>query len=375
MYKLFTSESVSEGHPDKIADQISDAILDEIIKKDKFAHVACEVFISKNLVLIGGEIKSEAKINAERIARKTVQEIGYNSEKIGFNHASCSILNFMGEQSEDIYNSIHKDKKQNAGDQGSVFGFATNETKNYMPAPIQYSHLLMMKHSELKKKHPFLYPDAKSQVTFLYENGKPIYIKSIVISSHHSSEIEKKELFEFMMDELIKTTIPSKLLKKNTEIFINPSGRFIIGGPMGDCGLTGRKIIVDTYGGFAKHGGGAFSGKDPSKIDRSAAYISRYIAKNIVASNLAEKCELQLSYVIGYANPISISINTFKTNKICESEIINIIKNKFDLSPEGIIKKLDLLRPIYKKTASYGHFGRNEKDFTWETVDRNIFDV
>jgi S-adenosylmethionine synthetase len=372
MYKLFTSESVSNGHPDKIADQISDAILDEIIKIDKKSHVACETFITTGMVLIGGELKTKAFMDLEGVVRKTIKNIGYDRDDLGFNGSNCAVVNVMGKQSQDIFDSIHSDEEQKAGDQGSVFGYATNETNVLMPAPIVYANMLMKKHYELreKSKTTWLLPDAKSQITFLYEHDKPVRIESIVFSTHHDKSISKNDLVEFIMEEIIKKTIPKGYIHKKTKYYINESGRFLIGGPKGDCGLTGRKIIADTYGGASKHGGGAFSGKDPSKIDRSAAYMSRYIAKNLVASGIAKKCEIQISYVIGKSHPISLSVDTFNTSKIENSVLCNIIKNNFDLSPKGIINFLDLLRPIYRKTSSYGHFGRSEKEFTWENIDK-----
>ncbi|QJC36029.1 methionine adenosyltransferase [Enterobacteriaceae endosymbiont of Donacia cincticornis] len=380
---LFTSESVSEGHPDKIADQISDAILDNIIKQDIESRVACETYIKNNMVLIGGEITTKANINIEKITRKTIKEIGYNSSEIGFNANTCTVLNIISKQSDDINQGItsNLDKyNQGAGDQGFVFGYATNETDVFMPAPIIYAHKLMYQQAQVRKKNilSWLEPDAKSQITFKYKNHKIINIDSVVISTQISKEISSKELTEAVMEEIIKPVLPKKWINKQTKFFINPSGRFIIGGPFGDCGLTGRKIIVDTYGGMARHGGGAFSGKDPSKVDRSAAYAARYIAKNVVASNLATRCEIQIAYIIGIAKPISIMVNTFGTSKISDKNIMLFIKNNFDLRPFNLIKMLNLLQPIYKKTASYGHFGRNI--FTWEKTNKidefkNFFNI
>ena len=366
MDKLFTSESVSQGHPDKMADQISDFILDRIIEKDNRAHVACETFITKDLVILGGETKTKAVIDVEQAVRYILKKIGYDREDIGFNFKSCNIINVIGKQSEDIFNSIGKNKKQNAGDQGSVFGYAVNETKNFMPTPIVYAHEIMKKHADIRKQGgaDWLYPDAKVQITYIYRNGKPFKIDSLVFSTHHSSIIDRKNIIEFSMEEIIKKTIPKKFINKNTKYYINQSGRFCVGGPTGDCGLTGRKIIVDTYGGASKHGGGAFSGKDPSKIDRSAAYMARYLAKNIVALGLSKKCEIQISYVIGKSDPVSLYVVTFNTSNLKDNDIALFIKKNFDLSPKGIIHFLDLLRPIYSDTSFHGHFGRNEKNFT-----------
>ncbi|QJC34441.1 methionine adenosyltransferase [Enterobacteriaceae endosymbiont of Donacia crassipes] len=380
---LFTSESVSEGHPDKIADQISDAILDNIIKQDIKSRVACETYIKNNMVLIGGEITTKANINIEKITRKTIKEIGYTNSKIGFNANTCTILNIISKQSDDINQGItsNLDKyNQGAGDQGFVFGYATNETDVFMPAPIIYAHKLMYQQAQVRKKKilSWLEPDAKSQITFKYKNNKIININSVVLSTQISKEISSKKLIEAVMEEIIKPVLPKKWINKQTKFFINPSGRFIVGGPFGDCGLTGRKIIVDTYGGMARHGGGAFSGKDPSKVDRSAAYAARYIAKNIVASNLASRCEIQIAYIIGIAKPISIMVNTFGTSKISDRNIMLFIKNNFDLRPFNLINMLNLLKPIYRKTASYGHFGRNI--FTWEKTNKinefkNFFNI
>ncbi|QJC36433.1 methionine adenosyltransferase [Enterobacteriaceae endosymbiont of Donacia simplex] len=370
---LFTSESVSEGHPDKVADQISDAILDDIIKQDINSRVACETYIKNNMVLIGGEITTKATLNIEKVTRKTIKEIGYTNPNLGFNYNTCTILNIISKQSEDINKGITSNLdiyNQGAGDQGLVFGYATNETDVFMPAPIIYAHKLVYQQALIRKKKilSWLEPDAKSQITFKYKNNKIINIDSVVLSTQISKEISFKKLKEAIMEEIIKPVLPKIWINKKTKFFINPSGRFIIGGPIGDCGLTGRKIIVDTYGGMARHGGGAFSGKDPSKVDRSAAYAARYIAKNIVASSLASRCEIQIAYIIGISNPISIMINTFGTGKVSDKKIISFIREIFDLRPFNLIKMLDLLKPIYKKTASYGHFGRNI--FSWEKIDK-----
>ncbi|WP_295165369.1 methionine adenosyltransferase [uncultured Buchnera sp.] len=369
---LFTSESVSEGHPDKIADQISDALLDEILKQDLQAHVACETYVKTGMVLIGGEITTTAWVDVEEIVRNTISNIGYVDSDSGFDANSCAVLSAIGKQSLDINQGInHLDPlKQGAGDQGIIFGYATNETEVLMPAPITYAHLLMKKQSELRKKNilPWLRPDAKSQVTFKYNDGKILEIDTVVFSTQHRENITQNVLKEAVMDEIIKPVLPNKWLTKNTKFFINPTGRFVIGGPMGDCGLTGRKIIVDTYGGMSRHGGGAFSGKDPSKVDRSAAYAARYVAKNIIAAGLADRCEIQISYAIGIAEPTSIMIDTFGTGKISNSSLISLIRDIFDLRPYGLIKMLNLLQPIYLKTAVYGHFGREE--FPWEKIDK-----
>ncbi|ARC53941.1 methionine adenosyltransferase [Candidatus Riesia pediculicola] len=369
---LFTSESVSEGHPDKVADQISDAVLDEILRQDKNSKVACEVYVKNGMVMIGGEVKTQSNIDLENTVRKTLSDIGYTDSKIGFDARSCAIINMISKQSPDILQGINKKNpiEQGAGDQGIVFGYADIETEDLMPAPITYAHKLMIRQSEVRKSKilPWIRPDAKSQITFRYENGKIIGIHSIVISTQHSEEIDRNSLKEGVIEEIILPIIPKKWIKKYTKYFINPTGRFVIGGPMGDCGLTGRKIVVDTYGGTSRHGGGAFSGKDPSKVDRSAAYAARYIAKNIVASGIAEKCEIQISYIIGIPEPNSLTIETFGTEKVDIKYLKNIINEIFDLRPYGLIKMLDLLRPIYLKTASYGHFGRSI--FPWEKIDK-----
>ena len=366
---LFTSESVSEGHPDKIADQVSDAILDAILTQDKHARVACETLVKTGMVFIGGEITTHAWVDIEHIAREIVSEIGYNSSKTGFDAKSCAILTAIGKQSDDIAIGISKNKKeeQGAGDQGLMFGYATDETETLMPAPIHYAHKLMLRQAKLRKENilPWLRPDAKSQITVFYKNNKPESITNVVLSTQHDPDISHKNLVEAVIEEIIKPVLPEKWLQKTT-FFVNPTGRFVIGGPQGDCGLTGRKIMVDTYGGMARHGGGSFSGKDPSKVDRSAAYAARYVAKNIVAAKLAERCEIQLAYAIGVAKPTAIYVNTFGTGKIKNEEIIQLIEAHFDLRPYGIIEMLDLLRPIYRQTASYGHFGREDIDLPWE---------
>lgn len=371
---LFTSESVSEGHPDKIADQISDAVLDALLTKDPKARVACETMIKTGMVIVAGEITTEAYVDIEEIARKVVCDIGYDHSEKGFDGNSCAVLNAIGKQSPDIAQGVDDsaDHEQGAGDQGLMFGYASNETPVLMPAPITYSHQLVKRQAEVRKNGTlsWLRPDAKSQITFRYENHKPVAIDAVVLSTQHSPDINQKDLQEAVMEEIIKKVLPAEWLDKNTKYFINPTGRFVIGGPFGDCGLTGRKIIVDTYGGMARHGGGAFSGKDPSKVDRSAAYVARYVAKNIVAAGLAERCEIQLSYAIGVAEPTSISVDTFGTGVIPEDRIVQIIRDTFELRPKGLIRMLDLIRPIYLPTAAYGHFGREEENFTWEKTDK-----
>ena len=371
---MFTSESVSEGHPDKMADQISDAILDGIISQDKAARVACETLIKTGVVVLGGEISTKAVLDIEEIVRKTIIDIGYSDSSIGFDGNSCSVMNLLGEQSPDIAQGVDRSDPENqgAGDQGLMFGYATKETDVFMPAPITYSHNLVRKQAEVRKSGilEWLRPDAKSQVTFIYEDHEPVGIDAVVVSSQHDPDVSMKEIREGIMEEIIKPVLPSEWINGKTKFHINPTGRFEIGGPVGDCGLTGRKIIVDTYGGSARHGGGAFSGKDPSKVDRSAAYACRYVAKNIVAAGLADRCEIQVSYAIGVAEPTSISINSFGTNKIPEEELINLIRENFNLRPYGIVKMLDLLRPIYQATAAYGHFGRDDIDVTWEQINK-----
>lgn len=371
---LFTSESVSEGHPDKIADQISDAVLDAIIAQDKNCKVACETIVKTGMVLVFGEITTSAWVDIEKIVRETVNNIGYTDPALGFDGNSCAVLTAIGKQSLDIARGVVRlsPEKQGAGDQGMMFGFATDETDVLMPAPILYAHKLMLRQAKLRKEKivPWLKPDAKSQVTFRYINGKPIEVDNVIISTQHSAEITHAKLTEAIIEELIKPTFPEEFITKKTRYIVNPTGRFVIGGPLGDSGLTGRKIIVDTYGSMAHTGGGCFSGKDPSKVDRSAAYAARYIAKNIVAAGLAKKCELQISYAIGLAEPTSITINTFGTSELSEQEMIKLIREHFDLRPYAIIKMLNLLRPIYKKTATFGHFGREEPEFTWEFIDK-----
>lgn len=371
---IFTSESVSEGHPDKVADQISDAILDSLLAQDPKSRVACETLVKTGMVILAGEITTDAWVDTEEVVRGVVKEIGYNSSEIGFDYESCVVLNAIGKQSVDIAAGVDDsdDHEQGAGDQGLMFGYASNETDVLMPAPITYSHLLVKRQAEVRKNGtlPWLRPDAKSQITFRYENHKPVAIDAVVLSTQHSPEMGGKKLEEAVMDEIILPTLPKEWLHAGTQYFINPTGQFIIGGPVGDCGLTGRKIIVDTYGGMARHGGGAFSGKDPSKVDRSAAYMCRYVAKNIVAAELAERCEIQVSYAIGVAEPTSISVETFGTGKISEERLVQIIREVFDLRPKGLIAMLDLLKPIYLPTASYGHFGRTEETFSWEKTDK-----
>jgi S-adenosylmethionine synthetase len=371
---LFTSESVSEGHPDKVADQISDAVLDAILNEDKDAHVACETMVKTGMAIIAGEITTSAWVDLEEITRGVILDIGYDSSELGFDGATCAVLNAIGKQSPDIAQGVDRDapEKQGAGDQGMMFGYASNETESLMPAPIHFAHALVRRQAELRKNHTltWLRPDAKSQVSFRYENGKPTGVEAIVLSTQHDPDISQASLHEAVMDEIIKPVIPAEWLSASTRYHINPTGRFVIGGPVGDCGLTGRKIIVDTYGGMARHGGGAFSGKDPSKVDRSAAYACRYVAKNIVAARLAERCEIQISYAIGVAEPTSISVETFDTGKVAESELVHLIEQHFDLTPYGIVTMLDLKRPIYRKTAAYGHFGRSAERFSWERTDR-----
>ncbi|HCG9256342.1 methionine adenosyltransferase [Vibrio parahaemolyticus] len=369
---LFTSESVSEGHPDKIADQISDAVLDAILEQDPKARVACETYVKTGMVMVGGEITTSAWVDIEELTRETVREIGYVHSDMGFDANSCAVLNTIGKQSPDINQGVDKadPKEQGAGDQGIMFGYACNETEVLMPAPITYSHRLVEKQAEVRKNGtlPWLRPDAKSQVTFQYDQGKIVGIDAVVLSTQHCDTISTPDLREAVMEEIIKPVLPAEWINKETNFFINPTGRFVIGGPMGDCGLTGRKIIVDTYGGAARHGGGAFSGKDPSKVDRSAAYAARYVAKNIVAAGMADRCEIQLSYAIGVADPTSIMVETFGTEKVSHDIIIEAVRQFFDLRPYGLQEMLNLLQPIYKKTAAYGHFGREE--FPWEATDK-----
>jgi len=371
---LFTSESVSEGHPDKIADQISDAVLDAIIEQDRKARVACETLVKTGMVLVAGEVTTEAWVDIEQIARETVIGIGYTDSSMGFDGASCAVLNALGKQSPDIAQGVDRSKpeEQGAGDQGLMFGYATNETDVLMPAPITYAHLLVRRQAEVRKNGtlPWLRPDAKSQVTFVYVDEKPVAIDAVVLSTQHHADVSNKDIQEGVMEEIIKPVLPGQMIGKSTRFHINPTGRFEIGGPMGDCGLTGRKIIVDTYGGSARHGGGAFSGKDPSKVDRSAAYACRYVAKNIVAAGLADRCEIQVSYAIGVAEPTSISVRTFGTGKISEDRLTTLVREHFDLRPYGILRMLDLIRPIYRPTAAYGHFGREDLELSWERTDK-----
>jgi S-adenosylmethionine synthetase len=374
-FHTFTSESVSEGHPDKVADQISDAVLDALLEQDSRSRVAVETLVKTGMVIIAGEVTTSAWVDLEEIVRHTVRDIGYNSSEIGFDWESCAVLNAIGKQSQDIAMGVDEtdDHEQGAGDQGLMFGYASNETDVLMPAPITYSHRLVKRQSEVRKNGTlsWLRPDAKSQVTFRYENDRPVGIEAVVLSTQHDPDISLKALREAVMDEIIKPVLPADWLDQCSQdhIHINPTGRFVIGGPMGDCGLTGRKIIVDTYGGMARHGGGAFSGKDPSKVDRSAAYAARYVAKNIVAAGLAERCEIQVSYAIGVAEPTSISVNTFGTGKLEENRLVALVREHFDLRPRGLVKMLDLLSPRYRATAAYGHFGRTGSGFTWEKTD------
>ena len=372
---VFTSESVSEGHPDKMSDQISDAILDALLQQDPNARVACETMVKTGMVVLAGEITSSAQIDYEQITRDVILDIGYDSSDVGFDGASCAGLNALGKQSPDIAMGVDEstDHEQGAGDQGLMFGYASNETDVLMPAPITYSHLLVKRQAEVRKSGAlkFLRPDAKSQVTFRYDaSGNPQGVEAVVLSTQHDPDISLKDLQEAVMEEIIKPVLPANWLSASTKFFINPTGNFVIGGPVGDCGLTGRKIIVDTYGGMARHGGGAFSGKDPSKVDRSAAYAGRYVAKNIVAAGLADRCEIQVSYAIGVAEPTSISVETFGTGRLSDDRIEALVAEHFDLRPKGLIDMLDLKRPIYLPTAAYGHFGRTEDSFTWERTDR-----
>jgi len=371
---LFTSESVSEGHPDKIADQISDAVLDAIIAQDKHARVACETLIKTGMVVLAGEVTTSAWVDLEDLVRKTVVDIGYNSSDIGFDGSTCGVFNAIGKQSSDIAQGVDREekRKQGAGDQGLMFGYACDETPTLMPAPIMYAHRLVERQAQVRRDGvlPWLRPDAKSQVTFRYEDDKITGIDAVVLSTQHDPDISLKDLQEAVRELIIDKVLPAEWLDSKTKFHINPTGKFVIGGPVGDCGLTGRKIIVDTYGGSAHHGGGAFSGKDPSKVDRSAAYAGRYVAKNIVAAGLAKRCEIQVSYAIGVAEPTSVMVNTFGTGTIPDEEIVKRVQAVFDLTPYGIIEMLDLIRPIYRQTAAYGHFGRELPDFTWEKTDR-----
>jgi S-adenosylmethionine synthetase len=371
---LFTSESVSEGHPDKMCDQISDAILDAAIKDDPASRVACETLTKTGLVMIAGEITTNTYVDVEGLVRKTVVDIGYDSSDVGFDGNTCAVINGLGEQSPDIAQGVDRSapEDQGAGDQGLMFGYASNETEELMPAPIVYAHRLVRRQAEVRKAGglEWLRPDAKSQVTFRYEDDKPVAVDAVVLSTQHDPGVSQSDLREAVMETIIKPVLPARWLSRDTKYHINPTGRFVIGGPVGDCGLTGRKIIVDTYGGMARHGGGAFSGKDPSKVDRSAAYAARYVAKNIVAAGLADRCEIQVSYAIGVAEPTSVMVQTFGTHKVPEERISALVQEHFDLRPYGIVTMLDLLRPIYKKTAAYGHFGRSDPDFTWESTSR-----
>jgi S-adenosylmethionine synthetase len=373
-YSVFTSESVSEGHPDKMADQISDAILDAILVDDADARVAVETMVKTGMAVVAGEVTTSTYVELEEVVRKVILDIGYDSSDVGFDGNTCAVLNAIGKQSPDIAMGVDEgdEKEQGAGDQGLMFGYATNETEVLMPAPIFYSHRLVERQAHLRRDGilPWLRPDAKSQVTLRYENGTPVAIDAVVLSTQHDPDISQADIREAIMENVIEHVLPEEWLHADTQYHINPTGQFIIGGPVGDCGLTGRKIIVDTYGGMARHGGGAFSGKDPSKVDRSAAYACRYVAKNIVAAGLADRCEIQVSYAIGVAEPTSISIHTFGTGKIAESHIVELIRENFDLRPKGLVEMLDLKRPIYRKTAAYGHFGREDADFTWEKTDK-----
>ncbi len=375
---LFSSESVSEGHPDKVADQISDGVLDAILAQDPSyqARVACETLVSTGLIVISGEITTSAHINYMEVARDVVRRIGYDDSEIGFDYKSCAVLTAINRQSADIAQGVNEgeglDLDQGAGDQGLMFGYACNETPSLMPLPIYYAHRIMQRQAEVRKdgRLPWLRPDAKSQLTVKYVDGKPVAIDTVVVSTQHSPDISHKDLSEAVIEEVIKPVLPKELLQGDVRYLVNPTGRFVIGGPNGDCGLTGRKIIVDTYGGAARHGGGAFSGKDPSKVDRSAAYAGRYVAKNVVAAGLADRCEVQVAYAIGVAKPVSLMVNTFGTGKVSDAKIVELIGKHFDLRPKGIIQSLDLLRPIYSKTAAYGHFGREEPEFSWEATDK-----
>ena len=371
---LFTSESVSEGHPDKVADQVSDAVLDAMLAQDTESRVACETMIKTGIIVVAGEVRSNAQVDIDKLVRQVVADIGYNNPDVGFDPESCTVVNALGQQSSDIAMGVDEtsEHEQGAGDQGLMFGYATDETDVLMPAPLTYAHRLVQQQAEKRRTSlSFLRPDAKSQLTFRYNHhGKPTAIDAVVLSTQHSPDISQKDLQEAVMEEVIKPVLPQNWISAETKIFINPTGQFIIGGPVGDCGLTGRKIIVDTYGGMARHGGGAFSGKDPSKVDRSAAYAGRYVAKNIVAAGLAQRCEIQVSYAIGVAEPTSISLDTFGTGKLSDDKIIQLVREYFDLRPRGLIEMLDLKRPIYRTTAAYGHFGRTEETFSWEKTDK-----
>jgi S-adenosylmethionine synthetase len=374
-YSVFTSESVSEGHPDKMADQISDAVLDAMLEQDPDSRVACETLIKANIVVLAGEVRSNARVNLDELCRQVIRDIGYTSAASGFNPDDCTVVNALGQQSGDIAMGVDEtaDHEQGAGDQGLMFGYATNETDVLMPAPLTYAHRLVQRQAEVRRNGaaPFLRPDAKSQLTLRYgPDGQPTAVDAVVLSTQHDPDVSQKDLHEAVREEILKPVLPGNWMTAETKVFINPTGKFVVGGPAGDCGLTGRKIIVDTYGGMARHGGGAFSGKDPSKVDRSAAYAGRYVAKNIVAAGLAQRCEIQVSYAIGVAEPTSISVNTFGTGTLDDEAIVALIREHFDLRPRGLIDMLDLKRPIYRTTAAYGHFGRTEESFTWERTDR-----
>ena len=373
-YNVFTSESVSEGHPDKMADQISDAVVDAIISDDPDSRVAVETMVKTGMTIIAGEVRTNTYVDLEEVVRNVITDIGYDNSEVGFDGNTCAVLNAIGKQSNDIAQGVDagENKDIGAGDQGLMFGYATNETSVLMPAPIYYSHLLVKRQAEVRKNGtlPWLRPDAKSQVTLRYDHGKPVAIDAVVLSTQHSPDISLRDLQEAVRSEIIAPILPEEWLHEGTQYHINPTGQFIIGGPVGDCGLTGRKIIVDTYGGMAHHGGGAFSGKDPTKVDRSAAYAGRYVAKNIVSAGLADRCEIQISYAIGVSEPTSISLDTYGTGKLSEDEISNLVREHFDLRPSGLIEMLDLRRPIYRDTAAYGHFGREEENFTWENTDK-----
>ena len=371
---LFTSESVSEGHPDKIADQISDAVLDAILAQDKYARVACETLVKTGAAIVAGEITTTAWVDIEELTRKVINDIGYDNSNVGFDGHTCAIINMIGKQSPDINQGVDRKKPedQGAGDQGLMFGYATNETPSLMPLPIYYAHRIMQRQAEVRKdgRLKWLRPDAKSQLTVKYVDGKPVAIDTVVVSTQHDPDVTQEQIREAVIELIIKPVLPKELMQGDVRYLVNPTGRFVVGGPHGDCGLTGRKIIVDTYGGAAHHGGGAFSGKDPSKVDRSAAYAGRYVAKNIVAAGLADKCEVQVAYAIGVARPVSLMVNTFGTGRIADDKIVELIGRHFDLRPKAIIQTLDLLRPIYSRTAAYGHFGRDEPEFTWEQTDK-----
>ena len=373
---LFTSESVSEGHPDKVADQVSDSILDAMVSGDPHSRVACETLVNTGMVVVSGEITSSAQVDYPEVVRNTIRDIGYNSSAMGFDASSCAVIVSLDKQSSDIAQGVNEgegqDKDQGAGDQGLMFGYACNETDVLMPFPITYAHLLVKKQSEVRRsgRLPWLRPDAKSQVTVRYEDGRPSFVDTVVLSTQHEDGVSHEEISEAVIEEIVKPVLPADMVSPDTRFLVNPTGRFVIGGPVGDCGLTGRKIIVDTYGGTAHHGGGAFSGKDPSKVDRSAAYATRYVAKNLVAAGLADRCEVQVAYAIGVARPVSVMVDTFGTGRIDDDQIAELVSRHFDLRPKAIVEMLDLLRPIYRETAAYGHFGRTGDNFTWERTDR-----